>query len=287
MQSDPYKLDSQALRRAYDRAAPVYANEAVLQASIGQQLFQRLELTTLEPQRIIDLGCAVGANSVLLRSRFPDAQLVGVDFSLAMLRQARHRCQDGTHWLLLDFFALPFPDNSVDLIFSNLALHRVNDLDAVLAELFRVLKPEGLLTFSSFGPDSLMELRWAWGEVDQYVHIHRFLDMHDVGDGLIRAGFSEPVMDVDRLTLTYDGGRSAMKDLRNIGESNSALGRQKGLTGKSKWNRVLNACERLKVDNRFPSTFELVFGQAWGRSDINQTKYQGEVHIPISSFGRR
>jgi malonyl-CoA O-methyltransferase len=161
-----------------------------------------------------------------------------------------------------DIEALPILPASMDLVWSNLALQWCNDLDAAFSEMHRVLRPEGLLMFSTFGPDTLMELRQA--TQNSHTHVSRFIDMHDIGDALVRAGFSAPVMDVERFTLTYDDALGVMRDLKAIGASNATMGRPRGLEGRAFLNRISTNYEFFRLaDGKLPATFEVVYGHAW------------------------
>ncbi len=285
MSQDPYVLDRTVLRRRYSRAADRYAKESVLQMEVATRLRERVELSGFEPGVVLDLGCGVGLATQALAVRYDQAQVLGLDFSFSMLQEAE---ASGVDYICADYQQLPISDSSVDLVFANLSLHCAVDVDLAFAEIQRVLRPDGLLSFSTFGPDSLQELRYAWAKVDDRIHIHRFLDMHDLGDAMIRHGFSEPVLDVDHIQMSYETPLKAMQDLKLIGEANSCAGRHRGCTGKRRFEQVLNECAGLMQDNQFFSTFEVVFGQAWGRSSLNQTKYMdGEVHVPLSSLRRR
>ena len=285
MNQDPYTLDQKLLCRRYSRAARSYAKESVLQVEVANRLQERVELAGFEPDAVLDLGCGVGLAAQALGGRYPKAQIIGLDLSHAMLRHGRG---DGINYVCGDFQSLPLQDNSVDLVFANLSLHCAIDVDQVFAEAQRVLRANGLLSFATFGPDSLQELRYAWSREDDGIHVHRFLDMHDLGDAMIRHGFSEPVLDVDHIQMSYETPLKAMQDLKLIGETNSCVGRSPGFTGRHRFERVLRACDELKREGQFYSTFEIVFGQAWGRSNLNQTKYMdGEVHVPLSAIKTR
>jgi malonyl-CoA O-methyltransferase len=162
-----------------------------------------------------------------------------------------------------DVEALPIASNSVEMVWSNLALQWCNDLPATFVELQRVLKVEGLLIFSSFGVDTLQELRIAFHDVDGYNHLNRFADMHDVGDMLVAAGFADPVMEMERITLTYNDVRAVMQDLKSIGANNATAGRAPGMMGKKTWQRIMNNYETLRRDGKLPATFEIIYGHAW------------------------
>ena len=149
------------------------------------------------------------------------------------------------------------------MMWSNLAVQWCNDLPATFVELHRVIKTDGLLMFSTFGPDTLKELRIAFDGVDGYNHVNRFADMHDVGDMLVAAGFTDPVMEMEKLTLTYDDVKAVMQDLRSIGAHNATAGRAPGMLGKAKWMRIVRNYETLRRDGKLPATFEIIYGHAW------------------------
>jgi malonyl-CoA O-methyltransferase len=161
------------------------------------------------------------------------------------------------------------------------------DLDAVFTEIARVLRPRGLLSFTTFGPDTLVELRAAWQQADDGTHVHPFTDMHDIGDGLIRAGLCEPVLDVSRFTLTYPDVGALMRDLKAIGSQNAASDRPRGLTGRSRMAAVAKAYEAYRSEGVLPATHEIVFGQAWGAIEHPDRDIDGDFAFPVSDIGRR
>jgi malonyl-CoA O-methyltransferase len=261
---DAYALNFRWARRSFDRAARTYDAAAVLHAQVRNSLLQRLEFTTLAPRAVLDAGAGTGHASRALRRRYPKALVIALDASSGMLHMAARQ----QSWLrpfvrvCADAHALPLGDGSVDLIVSNLMLHWCNP-DAVFAEFRRVLAPHGLLSFSAFGPDTLRELREAWRAVDAYSHVHRFIDMHDLGDALVRAGFAAPVLDVERFTLSYLDVRKVAADLKATGAHNASLGRAPGLTGPRKFAAMQAAYERFRQNGRLPATYEVVFANAW------------------------
>ncbi|HWP94908.1 MAG TPA: malonyl-ACP O-methyltransferase BioC [Gammaproteobacteria bacterium] len=266
---DASALDRVQVRRAFERAARDYDAHAVLQAEVRARLMERLDLVKLGPQRVLDAGCGTGHGAASLARRWRGTRVTALDLAPAMLREARrHR-----PWFRpVDFVcgtveALPFADASFDLLFCNLVVQWCNDLDAVFREFRRVLRPHGLLLFSTFGPDTLKELRAAWSEVDGFTHVNRFFDMHDIGDALVRAGFAEPVMDVEHVTLTYGDAYALMRDLKSIGAHNVTAGRPHGLTGKARMRALADAYERFRRDGRLPATYEVVYGTAWAPAE--------------------
>lgn len=262
---DEFSLDRRHLRAAFERAARGYDAAAVLQREVARRLLERLELTAIHPTRILDLGCGTGRNLRALRRRYHDAQLFAGDLAFNMLLATR-RSQGWFRRVPLvcaDVLRLPFAAGSFDLIYCNLVLQWCDDLDAVFMELRRSLATHGLLLFSSFGPDTLQELRAAWREVDGLNHVNRFIDMHDIGDALIRAGFVEPVMDVEQLTLTYENVQALARDLKAIGAHNVTSGRPRGLGGRQRVEKLAAAYERFRRDGRLPATYEVVYGTVW------------------------
>ena len=290
MTNDDYRLDRAAVRTAFDRASASYDEAAVLQARVREQLLERLELVNVEPDVVLDVGCGTGQALPALIKRYPGARVLAVDLAEGML----HRARAQRRWwrrpavLCADAATLPLPDGSVDLLFSNLMLQWCNDLDAVFHEFRRVLKPRGLVTFTTFGPDTLTELRAAWRAVDGDVHVNRFLDMHDVGDAMVRAGLAEPVMDLDYFCLTYPRVLDLMRDLKAIGAHNVAAGRRRGLTGRGRLRAVTEAYEQHRRDGRLPATWEVVYGQAWGPlARPERPAAGGEITVALDRIGRR
>jgi malonyl-CoA O-methyltransferase len=268
--------ERKAVRRAFDKAAPTYDAAAVLQREVGQRLLERLDYMRLAPARILDLGSGTGFATTPLSTRYAEAQLISLDLAPGMLRHARTlRPTRGLggwlgslfqgerlHWLCADGEQLPLADNSMDLVFSNLALQWC-DPKRIFAEAERVLKPGGLLLFSTFGPDTLKELRTVFSEVDATPHVNEFIDMHDLGDTLVQARFADPVMDMENITLTYQDVTTLMRELKDIGAHNVLPGRTGGLMGKTRWQRMCASYEQFRRDGRLPATYEVLYGHAW------------------------
>jgi malonyl-CoA O-methyltransferase len=259
-----YALEPRWVRRSFDRAAKTYDAAAVLHAEVRENLLARLQLTALSPSVVLDAGAGTGHAARALKRRYPKAQIVALDSSRLMLHEAARQ----QSWLrpfarvCADAGLLPLADASVDLIVSNLMLQWCNP-DAVFAEFRRVLAPHGLLSFSAFGPDTLRELRTAWDQVDSHSHVHQFIDMHDLGDALVRAGFASPVLDVERYILKYLTVRKVAEDLKATGAHNATTGRARGLTGARKFAAMQAAYENFRQDGRLPATYEVVFAHAW------------------------
>jgi malonyl-CoA O-methyltransferase len=279
-------LDRAAIRKHAERASGTYDESAVLHERVRRQLIERLDWIAFTPETILDLGCGTGHGAAALAARWPQARVYALDCSPGMLREARRRdAASRIDWLCADAESIPLPDAGVDLVFCNLVLPWCEDLDAVFAEIARVLRPRGLLTFTTFGPDTLAELRAAWREVDGHVHVHPFTDMHDIGDGLIRAGLSEPVLDVCRFTLTYPDLPALMRDLKAIGSQNAAAARPRGLMGRGRLHAVTEAYEGFRAEGVLPAKYEVVFGQAWGA--LERGGRDGEFAFPVSNIGHR
>lgn len=266
--SDAFQLDKAGVRAAFDRASSTYESAAVLQSRVAAELLSRLEPFDLHPGVVLDLGAGTGRLAAQLKHRYRRARVIALDLAPGMLREAgRHQrflrrfervCADATR--------LPLTSSSVDIVFSNLMLQWCDPLDDALAEVRRVLRPQGFFLFSTFGPDTLKELRAAWADADRYNHVNRFLDMHDVGEALARAGLVEPVLDVDRLQVTYADAIHLMRDLKSIGARNTTAGRPRSLSGRARLQRVLAAYEPFRREGRLPATYEIVYGAAWGRA---------------------
>lgn len=281
-------LDRRAILRHFDAASGTYDESAVLQQRVRQQMIDRLEWIAFEPETALDLGCGTGHAALALACRWPKTRVIAVDFAPGMLRElARHDRDSRCERLCADARSLPLPDGSVDLVFCNLMLPWCEDLDAVFTEIARVLRPRGLLSFTTFGPDTLVELRAAWQAADDATHVHPFTDMHDIGDGLIHAGLSEPVLDVSRFTLTYPDVGALMRDLKAIGSQNATSDRPRGLTGRSRMAAVEKAYEAYRSDGVLPATHEVVFGQAWGAIERPDRESDGEFAIPVSGIRHR
>ncbi len=259
-------FDKRQLRRSFERAAATYDAHAVLQFEIADRMLSRLDMIKVSPKLMLDVGCGTGYCTRLLNKRYRRSTVIGIDIAPGMLARARHSARPG--WGRRQVFAcgdaeaLPLASQSVELVVSNLALQWC-DPASVFTEFARVLKPGGLLMFTSFGPDTLKELRQAWGEADSGVHVHDFIDMHDLGDALIGTGFAEPVMDVEHFTLTYPGVRHLLQDLKYIGAHNIARDRNPGLTGKTHFARFEAAYDSMRQQGLIPASYEAVYGHAW------------------------
>ena len=264
---DVYQIDKARMRQSFHRAAKDYDAAAILQRQVREEMLSRLDVVKLAPAVILDAGCGTGHGLHALLKHFSQAQGIALDIAEGMLARTRalfpwyRFWQPAPRLVCADIEAMPLATASVDMVWSNLAVQWCNDMDAVLQEFRRVLKPNGLLMFATLGPDTLRELRAASG--GEHTHVSRFIDMHDIGDALTRAGFSAPVLDVMHYTLTYDTVESVMRDLKAIGAHNATAGRAKGLSGKGFLQRLRQGYEAFRQHGKLPATYEVVFVHAW------------------------
>lgn len=267
---EPRVPEKRVVRRAFERAAATYDSHAVLQREVGSRLAHHLDPVRIEPRRVVDLGCGTGEAFAGLGRRFPSAGLVGIDIAHAMLERARARAPAWKRLLrantpglvCADAERLPLATGSAQLVFSNLALQWCRP-EAVFAEVSRILEVGGLFMFSTFGPDTLKELRAAFAAVDTYEHVTPFVDMHDLGDALVHAGLAEPVMEMEVVTLEYASVEAVARDLKAIGAGNAMPGRPRGLAGRDRWKRMTEHYERERRNEALPATYEVVYGHAW------------------------
>jgi len=287
-----FTLDRRAVARAFDRASGSYDAAAALQERVRNELVTRLDELKVSPKSILDLGAGTGHGSRALKRRFPGSLVVAADIAPGMLERARQQ----SRWLRrfsrvrADAYSLPFVDGSFDLVFSSLMLQWCDDLDAVFAEIARVLRPGGLLLFSTFGPGTLAELRDAWLESgDARNHVNHFFDPHALGSALMHAGLGEPVLDVDRIVLGYPDAMTLMRELKAIGAHNVTRGRARGLTGRTRLAAMIRAYEALRRDGKLPATWEVIHATAWGAAhrDTENAGFPREAFISPSAIRRR
>ena len=280
------RLRRDGVRRTFDRVAPRFAAHDFLYREMSRRMDERLDMVRMTPQKILDGGCGLGADRLTLQQRYPEAEWLGLDLSETMLGQGRaaeqaadQLAQGGlrrwfgravakkSHRMAASLDAVPLAAQSVDLVWSNAALHWLDNLPETFKELNRVLSIGGLLMFSLFGPDTLKELRQALSAVaaPAAARMQALTDMHDIGDMLVHAGFSDPVMDMETLTLTYADPWQALRELQHAGSLAAQVVAPtvpRGLLGRNFWNRVF-ACWPRDADGRYLLTFELVQGHAW------------------------
>lgn len=294
-------IDLARVRQYFERPEPVLDSQ-FLRREVAQRMHERLALIKIAPHAIVDAGCGEGADLPILQNRFPGAQIIGLDASAGMLQAARHQHAGAasavhqllTRWLpssakagrhrgamLLsgDFACMPAAANAIDLVWSNLALHWHPQPDLVFAEWRRVLRTDGLLMFSCFGPDTFKELRAAFSAIDAAPHTLPFVDMHDFGDMLVNVGFSTPVMDMETITVTYASAEKLLSDVRSWG-GNPLSSRRRGLIGIDAWRRMLAALEQFRrADGKLALTFEVIYGHAF--RPVPRTTASGEAIIRL------
>lgn len=258
--------DRKHIRRRFERAATTFDDADFVHAFTRDGLLQRIEALIVEADIVLDLGAATGSANRALDKRFASARVVAVDLAHSMLLEARRKKPwlSRTCFVQADAQALPFADASVDVVFANMLLPSFENPDPIFAEIARVLKKGGVFAFATLGPDSLQEIRRAWDAVDDTPHVRQFADMHDIGDGLVRAGFSDPVLDVDRLEVSYANSSSLLKDLTAAGARNALAKRRSTLTGKARFDAMLAALDQCKAGGKLTLDLELVFGHCWG-----------------------
>jgi malonyl-CoA O-methyltransferase len=285
-------IDQSRVRALFAEPQRVAAAD-FLRREIAGRMHERLSLVKIAPQRVLDAGCGTGPDLATLQKAYPAAQILGLDASTAMLLDAKAPApamrslnqmlsrlmpaKAGVDLLCGDFGTLPFGPNSLDLVWSNLALHWHPQPDRVFAEWRRVLRVDGLLMFSNFGPDTFKELRAAFAELDESPHTLPFVDMHDFGDQLVEAGFSTPVMDAERITVTYGTVEALLADVRAIG-GNPLATRRRGLIGRAAWRRMVDALEAQRgADGKIGLSFEVIYGHAF--RPVPKTTAAGEAIV--------
>ncbi len=280
--------DKHQVRISFDRAARSYDEFAALQYEVADRLLERLDVINIKIKTVLDVGCGTGYCTRVLGAVYKRAKIIGLDLAPNMVRHAREqhgRWRKG-RYIAGDAECLPIASNSIDLVFSNLALQWC-DPDAVFGEFARILRPGGTVFFSTFGPDTLNELRQAWADVNESPHVHDFIDMHDLGDALMRAGLVEPVMDRENLVLDYPDVTAMMRDLKGVGAHNVAPERARGLSGKATFMKFRAAYEAMAKNGRIPATYDAIYGHAWASPERRGGPADGVHHIPISAIGGR
>ncbi len=278
-------LNLTQLTRSFNQAAKRYDEFAKLQQLVGGRLLQRFDYIKLQPVRILDLGCGTGYFLQQLQQRFQNAEIIALDISDQMLLQAKQQLSASAA-VCADLNALPFGRQRFDLIFANMSLVLVTDINAVMAELARVLAPNGLFAFTTLGPDTLIELRHSWQIVDAKPHIHDFYDMHDVGDAMLATKMADPVVDTEALTLLYPDLMSIMRDLQWSGAVNQHPVRQRGCYTPRQFTLLEQAYQQYAhPSGKLPVTAEVIYGLAWG-SGVVKREQGAEVSVPIAELRR-
>ena len=296
-------FDHRQVRRAFSRAARHYDDAAALQREVAARLLDSLDYfderaqreadgRAASPQTVLDVGCGPGHAAAAMQKRWPKAQVVALDLALPMLRETTRNAggwrpfKQRPQAVCADARALPLADGCVDVLFSNLCLQWIEDLPAVFAGFRRVLRPGGLMVLSTFGPDTLWELREAFGEADSAPHVSPFASIAQFGDALIAAGFKDPVLDRDELHLQHDSLADLMRELRTLGATNALSTRRRSLTGRARFGRAAQAYEPMRRDCKLPATWEVITAHAWGPPPGTPIRSGGidEVRVPVGSI---
>lgn len=278
-------IQQHQVRRAFGRAAPGYDQVARLQREMAENLLSRLDYIRIQPERVLDVGAGTGWLTKELERKYPRARVMALDIAEPMLRQARKRGRwlKPIHCLCARTEAIPLADASLDMLISNAMLQWCAEPQAVFAEWLRVLRPGGLLLFTSFGPDTLRELAEAWAQVDALPHVHEFVDMQVLGDALMGAGWENPVLDRDLYRTHYPDVMSLMGDIKALGAGNALAGRRAGLTGKGRIQRLAEVYEAMREPAGLPLTWEVVNGHAWA-PQTPRLRPIGKVQVRLDSI---
>lgn len=274
--------------RAFNRAVPRYDTANLLWRITADHWCERLAQLAMTPEKILECGVGTGYLTTRLSEQYPSAKVMGVDIAVKMLLQAKKQSNASIQWVGADAHHLPFQPQSFDLVLANGMLAWSSQPEQFFAEIRRVCVPGALFAFTTLGPDTLKELKKCWAHVDQAVHVHPFLDMHDVGDALVKAGFQEPVMNIDMVKFEYDSVIELMEELHATGSQNILNQRAAGLTGKQRFKTMAAAYEQYRDANSgmLPAHFEVIYGQAWAPEPAD-VRENGETLIPISRLRRR
>jgi malonyl-CoA O-methyltransferase len=287
-----FRLDRAAVLRSFGRASARYHGAAQLQSAVGTELLGRLQYFPLEPRTILDLGAGTGRGAAALRSRYPRARVMAVDVVFGMMQEARRRQRFWRRYdcVCADGCALPFAAQSVDLVYCNLMLQWCASPATLFAELQRVLRPGGLLLFSSFGPATLQELRNAWASVDERSHVSAFTDMPQLGEALMKAGMTEPVMDRELQVRYYADIYALMNELRAIGARHAAADRRRSLTGRHRLQAMAVAYESMRSARGLPASWDVICGAAFAgqaqSESAHETHAGRETAIPVGAVRR-
>ncbi len=278
--------EKHSARRAFDRARNI-ADASFIHDEARTRLLARLDLLRLAPRLVVDLGCGLGGGARALAARYPRALVVALDSSQNVLRSAAAGAGGAFAVVGGDAERMPLHAHRADLVLANLVLPWCRP-DVAFAEAARVLAADGVALFATFGPDTLKEVREAFAAADDRIHVHAAFDMHDLGDLALAAGLAEPVLDVDRLTVTYADVAALVRDLKAMGAVNVAGGRRRGLTGVARWRRFEQALVA-PAGRRFAVTVELILGQAFGRGPVQRRDRleAGEIRVPLERLRRR
>jgi malonyl-CoA O-methyltransferase len=286
MNDDQSELNRNDVRRRFDSAAAQFDSVDFVHTTTRNGLLDRLAPMLIEPRTILDLGAATGTATRLLARRYRRARIIAIDLSRNMLEQTRKKQAwfSRTSIVQADATALPLADHSVDFVFANLLLPWVGSPAATFSEVSRVLVKDGLFAFTTLGPDSLSEIRAAWRSLDSGAHVNQFPDMHNIGDAAVQAGLRDPVLDVDRLIVTYKDAGSLFRDLTAMGGRNSLSQRDRSLASAKRFEAMTAALDGLREKSLLTLELELLFGHCWGSGPRS---VDGEIRVAAGAIGRR
>ena len=253
------------VRMRFDKCVELFNDHDFFHEYCRKNLFERLAPIKINPKIILNIGSATGSGSNLLSKNYKDSQIFNIDLSFGMLKQSLLKKNKKIKHIQAEASVLPFNDNSIDLIFSNLCMPWLNDLPFFFREIRRVTKKNGLFIFSTLGPDSLLALKKAWAEIDNFSHINNYIDMHIIGDQLMNAGLLDPVLDSERMIIKYDNISSIERDLTCTGARNALTAREGSLTGKKKYEQFRKKIFPCNTNDKLDIEMEIIYGHAWGR----------------------
>ena len=280
------------ISKDFSKAADTYDAAAIVQQEICDRALERLQMLKLTPATILDIGTGTGKSVRGLQVQFPDSYVIASDFAVPMLLQMNQNqpsFQQAVSLICCDAEDLSIKDASIDLIFSTSTFQWCENLNKIFAECSRILKPDGALVFTTFGPDTLKELRQSWAQVDQNIHVHSFIDMHHIGDLLVANHYADPVVDMEVITLEYQRVRQLLRDLKDTGsrgkfgvaDSSASI----GLMGKGKYHKFEAAYEKQRQKNGLlPASYEVIYGYARKLPANKDKKSSSDVHIPINQI---
>jgi len=296
----PQPFTKQQVRDSFNKAAETYDAFAIVQREVCKRLLERLDYIKIEPKMILDIGAGTGQGNQGLARCYPDAQIIAMDLAenMLLINRAKTSLQPGLaekvknlfnsrpahQFVCADAEQLPFADASMDMVFSSLTIQWCSNLSKLFNEFRRVLKPGGLLMFTTLGAETLHELRASWAEVSDKIHVNHFTDMHDIGDALYNVQVENPVMDNETIVLNYQSIKQILIELKAVGAHNQNMGREKALTGKNRLQAMYKAYEKFRTDEGFPVTYEVLYGHAWNPRTPMQKRQtdSNEQHTSIS-----
>lgn len=284
-----YFIDTLKVKKSFSKAVEKYDKFSLLQKMVADRLIESIENVNINAKLILDLGSGTGYASNKLRKKFKNTYLLQQDIAENMLIKAKKKSSiffSSDRFLCADANKIPLAKHSVDIIFSNLMLQWCNDPNIVFAEVKRILKPGGVFVFTSFGPGTLKELRESWKKVDDVVHVNTFVDMHDLGDILMRLNFVRSVVNMENILFTYKNCKDLMRELKSIGAHNINNGRRKTLTGKNKLNSMIKNYESYRSKSLLPLTYEVIYGIAWQQEESNK-KQEGVFEISLEEMTKQ